>query len=442
MSDLDTTFLEAADRIGRRLCRDAVWAGRRCNWLGWALVPSRQGWVDSFCAQDPTLYGGTAGIALFLASLFRWTGDPVERATLLGAIAQLRDGPEESTPADSFGFHSGRAGMAYALIRVGDLLDDEASIHQGLELLSALASREPDPKRLDVIGGSAGTIPVLLGAAARFGRDDLAGSAAAHGDLLISTAVRSDRGWSWDTLGHAGAPHLLGYAHGAGGIACALLELHRATGEERFREAAEEALRYERGHFDAAASNWPDLRVSVASPANSAAPPQHPVAWCHGAPGVGCSRLRVRALSTSGDDPELEAEIRVAVETTNAALPVLMALDRGNFSLCHGAAGCGDFLLLASQELERPDLRQVAETVGRAGEAYYHRNDLPWPCGLLTRRETPNLMLGLAGIGYFFLRLHSAREVPSVLIVAPEDLALSAPGWEGRERVSEQLVPA
>jgi lantibiotic modifying enzyme len=33
--------------------------------------------------------------------------------------------------------------------------------------------------------------------------------------------------------------------------------------------------------------------------------------------------------------------------------------------------------------------------------------------------ETASLMLGLAGIGYFYLRLHDPEGIPSVLIIRP-----------------------
>jgi len=46
---------------------------------------------------------------------------------------------------------------------------------------------------------------------------------------------------------------------------------------------------------------------------------------------------------------------------------------------------------------------------------YRHRN--PWPCGVVSGGETPNLMLGTAGIGYFYLRLYDSGAVPSVLLV-------------------------
>jgi lantibiotic modifying enzyme len=44
---------------------------------------------------------------------------------------------------------------------------------------------------------------------------------------------------------------------------------------------------------------------------------------------------------------------------------------------------------------------------------------LQWPCGAPGGAETPNLMLGLAGIGYFYLRLYDPIHTPSLLMVIP-----------------------
>jgi hypothetical protein len=43
--------------------------------------------------------------------------------------------------------------------------------------------------------------------------------------------------------------------------------------------------------------------------------------------------------------------------------------------------------------------------VGEQGIEQIERQDLRWPCGVTDGDETPNLMLGTAGIGYFYLRL-------------------------------------
>ncbi|MDR3531448.1 MAG: lanthionine synthetase LanC family protein, partial [Rhodopila sp.] len=65
-----------------------------------------------------------------------------------------------------------------------------------------------------------------------------------------------------------------------------------------------------------------------------------------------------------------------------------------------------------------PELRRRAYLVGDLGIAR-HGSSSAWPCGVPGGGETPGLLLGLAGIGYFYLRLHSPSEVPSILLVEP-----------------------
>ena len=70
----------------------------------------------------------------------------------------------------------------------------------------------------------------------------------------------------------------------------------------------------------------------------------------------------------------------------------------------------------------------AAQQLGRKGMEIYEKNRLPWPCGVPGGGDTPNLLLGLAGIGYFYLRLHDPATVPSVLLILPkaEGVAVSA----------------
>ena len=62
-------FLDAAWSIGMRLCRDAIWDGDRCNWLGDSMEPHAGEWKVAHKSFGPELYSGTTGIALFLARL-------------------------------------------------------------------------------------------------------------------------------------------------------------------------------------------------------------------------------------------------------------------------------------------------------------------------------------------------------------------------------------
>jgi hypothetical protein len=75
-------------------------------------------------------------------------------------------------------------------------------------------------------------------------------------------------------------------------------------------------------------------------------------------------------------------------------------------------------LLLAADFLGRPQLRHEAESAALRACERFEASRMPWPCGVPSAGETPNLLLGLAGIGYFLLRLYNSREVPTVLLPA------------------------
>src|SRR5215467_16107513 len=302
----DTIFLDAAERIARRLCRDALWAANECNWLGWAVDVFGANWSVVYKAQSAALYDGTAGIALFLARMHRATGEPLFAQTAIGALNHSFAALPVIPPEIGSSVYSGSLGIAWSAVAVGRALDDERMMRRGR--LEAAKLGKPGEKHqwLDILGGSAGAVQGLI-------ELDLIEQAAAHGDLLLRTAVHSDAGYSWDTMPGQSKQHLCGYGHGAGGIGCALLELWSATGEKRFRQAAQEAFRYERSHYSPQHRNWPDLRDMTGY---SATPNQQVFAmgWCHGAPGVGFSRLRAHQILPA--DTGITREMEDALATT------------------------------------------------------------------------------------------------------------------------------
>ena len=79
-------FLEAANSIGADLCRDAIWDGQRCNWLGDSMEYVLGGWQIVHRSFGPDLYGGTSGVGLFLARLYQATHANIFRTTALGAV--------------------------------------------------------------------------------------------------------------------------------------------------------------------------------------------------------------------------------------------------------------------------------------------------------------------------------------------------------------------
>ncbi|HET6232250.1 MAG TPA: lanthionine synthetase LanC family protein [Longimicrobiaceae bacterium] len=409
-------FLDAAAAIGARLCRDAIWDGRRCNWVGDTPDPSAGAWAIVHRALGPTLYDGTSGIALFLARLHALTGERPFRTAAEGALRHALSRRDALPPETRAALHSGLAGIAYSLAVSGDALAaDEWTDHARTVALET-AEVPMHPSAVDVISGSAGVIPALLDLHARFGDDALADAAVRHGDFLLSLAKRGEHGTSWRTLEMATHHDLTGYSHGAAGIALSLLELAHATGEACFRAEAEEGFRYERRWFSPQHGNWPDFRIFGAGPDGAPTPPSYGVAWCHGAPGIGLSRLRAYELT---GDAIYRHEAEAALRTTASGLAGAEANGGTGFSLCHGDAGNADLLIQAASVLGDAASRTAAERVGWMGINRYLAPDAPWPCGVPNGGETPGLMIGLAGIGYFYLRLHDARNAAPVLVIEP-----------------------
>jgi type 2 lantibiotic biosynthesis protein LanM len=409
----NSVFLETAISIGARLCRDAIWDGPRCNWLGDSMEFESNNWTVVHRAFGPELYNGTSGVALFLGRLYAMTGEKPFKTAAIGAALQAQSCANQIPAAARIGFYSGQTGIVYTLLELADLLEMEDFVHPAFALLEALPT-ETDSKVLDVISGSAGAIPALLHIFQKHRRDGFLQIAVREGEKLLSTANKHEVGLSWNTVGMPDQPDLLGFSHGTAGIGWALLELHRETRDAKFKEAAHQAFLYERRYFSREHQNWPDLRNLQQSPAQT---PSYAVAWCHGAPGIGLSRLRSFQLT---QDPSYRIEAEAALSTTLKSLDPSLYGGQANFSLCHGLGGNAELLIYGAQVLHRPDYHAAAQQLGLKGIETYEKNRLPWPCGVLGGGETPNLLLGVAGIGYFFLRLHDPMMVPSILITVPK----------------------
>jgi len=420
------TFLEAAARIGARLSDEAVWAEDACTWT--VMVPDRGDPARRAVVPDVAgggVYQGTAGIGLFLAELAALTGDGRTARTGAGAIRHALADGERLAPT-AFGLYGGRVGIAWAAVRAAELLERDDFRAAAARLLEPLEGNESQDRGTDVIGGAAGAIPALLRMAPALDGERLREMARRLGDHLIATAVREPEGWSWATMPGAAARNLNGYAHGAAGCGHALLELFHATGEGRFRFGAEQAFAYERRSYSPELGNWPDMRHIQLSEYVQAGrqdelramlrseegfPGQSPhfmSAWCHGAPGIGLTRLR--AWQLLGDEvfrEEAEGAVRATLQSLDDA--------RMNYSLCHGRAGNCETLVMAADLFGDASLRERAEACMREGCEAYGAADA-WPSGTMGAVPDPSLLLGDAGTGHFLLRLHSPA-VPSVLLV-------------------------
>ena len=206
-------FLEAAAILGRRLTTQAVWQGKVCTWTIRRTDSSSRPRASGPPCKRPQVARftrGPSGIALFLAELYRQTGEPALAVTAEGGIRHaLAHGGE--LPPSSFGYYGGRVGIAHAAVRLADLLDRPRLAAEAGALLSQLAGNERFDRGLDVIAGAAGAIPALLEldqrlASSHSKHSDLQPMAVALGEQLLIVAHREPDGWSWPhdrTVGRA-----------------------------------------------------------------------------------------------------------------------------------------------------------------------------------------------------------------------------------------------
>src|SRR5262249_23034073 len=134
---------------------------------------------------------------------------------------------------------------------------------------------------------------------------------------------------------------ITGFAHGAAGIAWALLELAARTGNQEYKDTALAAIAYEHTQYSSAAGNW----AENAPGSEQAIGPS--MAWCYGAPWIGLDRV---AAMKYGDQPFVREDLDLAIQ---AVLKFGMG---ANHSICHGDLGNLDFLLQAAQAAGNQEL--------------------------------------------------------------------------------------
>lgn len=404
--------LEVALGLARHLTDTAVWHEGRCTWLGMTQdAEDDSDQVDfTFGTLGPDLYGGTGGIALFLAECCRH--DPALSETTMGAFRQAfaLDAATAPDGEGKWGFYTGGLGVAWAAVQAGRRLRREELVDQAATWLHGLGE-PPAGLKVDLLGGAAGAIPALLALSELLEEPLLRDRAIALGFLMLSKADRSTDPWSWPVAtGEIEAVRpLTGIAHGAAGIGYALLELGHATARSEFIEAGHQAYRYENQWFRPQSKNWADFRDHDTDLAPGC------VAWCHGAPGIALARTRAVRLG----HPEYQGDLDAGLDTTTAQLADRDEWIEGDGSLCHGRAGLIEIL----RHVNSPTTAALMHEAARSAAERYGTRWSDWPCGV-RRGSNPSLMLGLAGIGYAYLGL-AEPELPCVLLPAAGPLRSS-----------------
>lgn len=208
------------------------------------------------------------------------------------------------------------------------------------------------------------------------------------GERILAAAERRSRGLCWrnpiDRQVH------FGLAHGTSGIALFLLSLHHASREERFRAAAEAAIRFERSQ---ASPRGQALRWRNHESAGEVFEPY----WRHGSAGVASVLIRFHALL---GEPRYR---KLAERAASYAADSKFAVQPSQFE---GLSGIGemalDLYLFTGEERFLRIAYELAESI--LLYAVERAEGIAFPGRRLVRLSN-DYGTGSAGVGLFFHRL-------------------------------------
>ena len=380
-----TQLLAGVRTIAEHLAATAIHGEEDATWIGLELW-NGQHWTIRTLGYD--LYGGVAGIALFLAYAGATLGE--ERYTLLARRALntlTRQLEFLETELVEIGAFTGWGGALYTFAHLGALWDDASLVAKAESIVPRIEERISRDDVYDIGRGAAGAIMALLALHHYAPSAKTLQVACACGDHLVADAYATGDGIAW-SLPAVGRKPLIGLGHGWVGIAWALQELAAASGNANYGVAAQQALAQVRSldlNTDAVRKHHPGFAASS-----------------------GLARL---GILRHVQDPSLAHEVQLIVEH------VLQHGEGQAHALYLGEMGTLELLLHARALQNFQDVGEQTERLtAKIMDDIATRGPL---CGGPQSVELPGLMLGLAGIGYQMMRLVAPEKIPSVLLLAP-----------------------
>lgn len=233
----------------------------------------------------------------------------------------------------------------------------------------------------DLLSGNAGGICILLWLYEETGKAFYAALAEKMGERLWKRARK--------TLS------LTGMSHGASGFLLAFSLLRQKTGEKRYVERIRRIQTWENQFYSEKLGNWLDLRGVEQE---KAVQEKIQNTWCHGAPGILLSRLKMRELPEFADDSQTEEDIKKTVRA------VMYSAYGGAMCLCHGL--CGNWMILREYVRVYPESKEAANVLRRMGQEIIRRL---WEKegGRIIELENTGVMTGVSGIGFCLMMMQA-----------------------------------
>lgn len=369
------------------------------------------------------IYSGSSGVILFYLELYIETkNEKYLNISIQGLNWVMQHYLKDEKLTKSF--FTGSLGIMYVFHKAHSITNNPQLLEDAKIIFKYyLNQKDVTNSSVDLINGLAGEILGLLHVHSYTKEEQILGIINSKIGQLISRPILLKSGIAWENSIHYQKP-LCGFSHGAGGIGWLFVELGNYFKNDSFFWLAEQTFDYEMSCYDKEKKNYPDYRASIKEEdydkhcsAFSSGDLSHFItpsffnAWCHGAAGIGLSRLRAyEILHKTRYSDEAIATIECTVESD------INITDSDSLGLCHGNCGNAELFIEASNILDEKYIVYAEQIALRI--INMRKKD-----GGLTHRiresiydKDISLFRGDIGIAYYLLRLYNNGKTPSILL--------------------------
>ncbi len=441
MTSTESKLLQEAERIGQQLLSRAKKDNNGVYWETITMDNNRQHvWEVS-----ESIYGGCAGIALFFMELYKHTGNKLYYTTAEEALNRLVHVAANELP-QSFAFFTGRIGVSGVLLKMYELSKNQKHLDAALEIARPCNTVLTENYQIDdLINGQSGILLALLHLHSYKPEKWIKDYIQQFAQHLVNRANTGKKGLYWDKTFQQ-IQGLCGFSHGAAGLGFVFIELGKYFNDSNCFDLARLAFQYESQYYMPQWSNWQDLRKSFYDPEDLVTAKKDYLAknfraltvggdmsaWCHGAAGIALSRIS--AIEWLGEKA-YAADLKHALEKVTRT-DVKAATPQSSYTLCHGIGGNMDAFIEASLFFNDKKYLKTAKHMGlKAIEQQVDFGFYYSGFGTGGDKEDTSLFMGIAGVGYFMLRLLDPIKTPSVLrpVVKKHATEKVAPIFDSRQ---------
>lgn len=336
--------------------------------------------------MDDNLYNGLSGMALMYLSMWVVTKDikylGIAEDVMEDIMHRIEELPIDDTTL-SIGAFAGLSSILYTLLNFYQFTPKKKYKECMKKLLHIIQNRLHDDTNLDVIGGAAGTLIVLMRYYELIQEQEILDMAKLCGEFLIQKASHfTDQEVGWISTSKKA---VTGFSHGNAGIIYALELLNNYIQSEHIHTIIKKGLTFENQNKHK--EKWVDLRIEDSKSDTGA--------WCHGSPGILLSRLELQKSKNEWIATQSKQDIEHAISNT-----FQFGFGQGK-SICHGVMGNAIIVMKYGQEIQEHIWGNISKNL-----MYENIKNLKfdqWKKRSEGDIQGLGLLTGLAGIAYGLL---------------------------------------